>query len=170
MIVATLLAAGCNKKTEGADKPSDKAAGGEGCGKDYGDPMKMYCVTLPAGYTAGPPESDSLAPERIKFKGPKADDGIVVSYGFDSSNWKTYEDQIKANEEWTKGKDKKVLGSGDLKGGSGKWWLVDWSGTKKMVATVKTPDGKAASCDCDNTIPSQTAIDVCKTLRPYPKK
>jgi hypothetical protein len=168
---ASLFFVACNKDgNKDGDKSAAAPAGQEGCGKDYGDPMKMYCVTLPAKYTAGSPKSDTLAPERINFDGPEMGDGITVSYGFDNSEFKTYEDQLKSDEAWTKGKDKKVLSSGATTGNAGKWWLVEWSGTKKMVTTVKTPDGKAVKCDVQNTMPSQGAIDACKTLRPYPKK
>lgn len=169
LVIALLcasLATACNKE-KAADKPAEKAAE-SGCGKDWGDPDKQLCITLPKGYEAkGKIEKSELYSELINIDGPDMGDGVTLTVGFKSSNFKTYEEQLASDENLGSAK---LEASGSTPGNSGKWWFTSNGGTKTVSATAKAPNGKAIMCSTSNTTPSAAAIEVCKTLRPYPGK
>ncbi|GAB3898854.1 hypothetical protein GCM10029964_083960 [Kibdelosporangium lantanae] len=160
-----------DKGTETSSAGSAKPAAEEGCGKDYGDPQKQFCVTLPAGYQADPQiESSELYPELVRFTGPDTGDGISVSVGFTSSNFKTYDDQLNADEGLMKIDGRAVEASGPTKGDQGKWWIFTDSGVRTITATAKAANGKAVNCSPANTTPTPAAVEACKSIRPFTGK
>jgi hypothetical protein len=165
-----LVACGGGDDKGGGDKPA-AAAAESGCGKDYADPAKQFCLTLPAGYTGTPDQldpKDELYSEIIRFKGPNMGDGVDVTVGFSSTNWKVFEDELKMTENLMKSPDRKVEGTGPTAGGTGKWWVFSHGALKTATAVEKAPNGKALMCTTSNGTPSPAAIETCKTLRPYP--
>jgi hypothetical protein len=175
IVCAAFVSVGCNKNAEkggekAAEKPGEKAAEA-GCGNDYGDPDKQLCITLPKGYTVSPKiEKSELYSELINISGPDMGDGVTVTVGFSNSNWKTYEEQLAADEKAMKSLGNELDGSGSTPGNSGKWWSTTQGSTKTVSALAKAPNGKALGCSTANTTPSPAAIEVCKTLRPFPGK
>jgi hypothetical protein len=167
-------AQGCSKN-EDANKGDAKnaavaasaAPAASGCGADYADPNKEFCVSIPPGYTAGKPSPpDELYSELIDFNGPMS--GFTISVGFTSSNWKTYEDQIKSDDPSTS-KDIKVESSGKT-AGTGQWWVYKQGNYDTTVlATVKSNGNKAIRCSPNNTVVKPEVIEACKSLRAYPK-
>jgi hypothetical protein len=171
VLCAASASVGCNKNAEkGAEKAAEKPTEA-GCGNDYGDPDKQLCITLPKGYTVSPKiEKSELYSELINVSGPDMGDGVTLTVGFSSSNWKTYEEQLASDEEATKSYGNKLEGSGATPGNSGKWWITTQGSTKTVSARAKAPNGKALGCSTSNTTPSPAAMEVCKTLRPFPGK
>jgi len=169
-LVSASLALGCNKEKgdeKAAAKPAEQAAE-SGCGKDYGDPDKQLCITLPKGYAVkGTIEKSELYSELINIDGPDMGDGVTLTVGFKNSNLKTYEEQLKYDEELGSAK---LEASGATPGNGGKWRLTSNGGTKTVSATAKAPNGKALMCSTSNSTPSAAAIEVCKTLRPFQGK
>src|SRR5688572_26332359 len=107
---SVLVACGGSDEKSGGDKPV-AAVAESGCGKDYADPAKQFCLTLSAGYTGTPDKldpKDELYSEIIRFSGPNMGDGVDVSVGFSSTNWKVYEDELKMRENLMKALDRKI--------------------------------------------------------------
>lgn len=169
-LLSASLTIACNKDKgdeKAGGKPAEKATE-IGCGTDYGDPDKQLCVTLPKGYEAkGKIEKSELYSELINIDGPDMGDGVTLTVGFTSSNFKTYEEQLASDEVLGSAK---LEASGSTPGNSGKWWFTSNGGTKTVSATAKAPNGKAIKCSTSNTTPSAAAIEVCKSLRPFPGK
>jgi hypothetical protein len=165
LCLASILV-GCGGKAENGAATATE----EGCGTDYGDPQKEFCVTLPAGYKYDRTESDELYSELIHFTGPAPEDGISVSVGFTSSNFTTYEQQLAADEEIMKIAGRTVESTGPTKGDHGKWWLFTDSGIHTIAATAKAAKGKALNCTPENTTPAPGAVEACKSIRPFPTK
>lgn len=169
-LLSASLTIACNKDKGGekaAGKPAEKAAE-SGCGTDYGDPDKQLCITLPKGYEVKAKiEKNELYSELIHVDGPDMGDGVTLTVGFKSSNFKTYEEQLASDEILGSAK---LEASGSTPGNSGKWWFTSNGGTKTVSATAKAPNGKAIMCSTSNTTPSAAAIEVCKSLRPFPGK
>jgi hypothetical protein len=164
------FAQGCTRSDASASEAGAPAAAVSGCGKDYADPQKQFCLTLPAGYAADPKiESDELYSEVITFHGPNVGDGVTVTVGFTNSGYKQYEEQVASDESDTKGKDRKLVSSGATAGG-GKWWIYDWQGTHRASAIAKAPNGKPLRCVNVNGLPSASGLATCKSLRPYGTK
>ncbi len=160
--------AGCKKdepKQAGESAPVVSAA--KDCGTDFADPQKEFCVTIPAGYKANPPDApDVLYSELINVNGPSS--GFTVTVGFTSSNWKTYDDQLKADEALLK--LWKVESSGKT-AGTGQWWVytrTEINGAQVM-STVKSNGDKALRCTPNNMQVAPEVIAACKSLRAYPK-
>jgi hypothetical protein len=169
LIGISLGATACSKKENAGAAPSASAAPEvKGCGADYADPQKEFCVKLPSGYTAGAPGKPSeLYSELIDFNGPMS--GFTVTVGFTSTNWKTYDDQIAADEKWmATGTDIKVEASGATAGG-GKWWSYTNSGSKAFSSTTKSNGNKSLHCSPNNTNIAPEVMDACKSIRAYPK-
>lgn len=171
IVIATCAASslGCNKHEKSgeatADKPAEKAE--TGCGKDYGDPAKQLCLTLPKNYTVSPKiEKSDLYAELINVDGPDMGDGVTLTVGFTSTNFTKYEEQLAAEEQAPSGYQ--LEASGSTPNNSGKWWVRSQGKTKIVSSIVKAPNGKAAMCSTSNLTPSAAAIEVCKTLRPFP--
>lgn len=161
----------CSKNVEKVPEKAVEKAPEVGCGKDYGDPQKVFCVTLPTGYEADPHiESDELYSELIHFKGPNMGDGLTVAVGFSSSNYTTYEQQLASDEEVMKMARRKVESSGATPGNQGKWWLYTDSGIRTLSARAKAANGKPVGCDPSNSTPSPEAVEACKSIRPFPTK
>lgn len=169
-LLSASLAIACNKgkaDENAGGKPAEKATE-SGCGKDYGDPDKQLCITLPKGYEAkGKIEKSELYSELIHIDGPDMGDGVTLTVGFRNSNFTKYEEQLASDEQLGSAK---LEASGSTPGNSGKWWFTSNGGTKTVSATAKAPNGKAIMCSTSNTTPSAAAIEVCKTLRPFPGK
>lgn len=165
-LLATSLTIACSK--EKGDEKAGVKAPETGCGNDYGDPDKQLCITLPKGYEVkGQIEKSELYSELIRIDGPDMGDGVTLTVGFTNSNFTTYEEQLKSDEELGSAK---LEASGPTPGNGGKWRAVVNGGTKTVSATVRAPNGKALMCSTSNTTPSAAAIEVCKTLRPFPGK
>jgi hypothetical protein len=170
VLCAASLSTGCKNAEKGGEKAADKPAAESGCGSDYGDPDKQLCITLPKGYTVSPKiEKSELYSELINISGPDMGDGVTLTVGFSSSNWKTYEEQLAADEKATTLYGNKLEASGSTPG-NGKWWLTTQGSTKAVRSLAKAPNGKALGCSTSNTTPSAAAMEVCKTLRPFPGK
>jgi len=172
-VVATLNVTGCSKKDEAKkDEPAaaaPTAAAAQGCGGDYADPAKEFCVQLPAGYTAGTPDPpNSLYAELIGFNGPNS--GFNITVGFTSSNWKTYDDQLKADQEFTSMSSIKVTSTGKT-AGTGQWWVYTRadSTNSEVLSSVKSNGDKALRCTANNTVVTPEVVAACKSLRAYPK-
>ena len=160
-------ATACSKKDDAAPSAAASAAPASGCGSDYADPQKEFCLKLPATYKAQTPSApNELYSQDIKFEGP-ANNGVHVLVGFSSSNWKTYDDQFKSDDEWVTSKAK-LESSGPMTG-TGKWWSFTNQGYKSFKAMVKSNGDKAIFCEPTNMEVAQEVIDICKTLRAYPK-
>ncbi|GMV14332.1 MAG: hypothetical protein HS104_19380 [Polyangiaceae bacterium] len=166
-LLSASLTVACNKEKAGEQaKPAEKTE--SGCGTDYGDPDKQLCITLPKGYEVkGTIQKSELYSELINIDGPDMGDGVTLTVGFKNSNFKTYEEQLASDEELGSAK---LEASGSTPGQSGKWWFTSNGGTKTVSATAKAPNGKAIMCSTSNTTPSAAAIEVCKSLRPFPGK
>ncbi len=169
IVACAASSVGCNKNDKGGEKAADEpAAKAEtGCGEDYGDPAKQLCLTLPKNYTVNPKiEKSELYAELIHIDGPDMGDGVTLTVGFTSTNFTKYEEQLAAEEQAPSGYE--VEASGSTPNDSGKWWLRSQGKTKIVSSIVKAPHGKAAMCSTSNLTPSPAAIEVCKTLRPFP--
>jgi hypothetical protein len=158
---------GCNKNEE-TKKEDTKASAAQGCGSDYADPQKEFCVTIPTGYTPEKPSAPTeLYSELINFNGPMS--GFTISVGFSSSNWKTFDDELKADDSWLKtGKGIKIESSGKT-AGTGQWWVYTQDGTNQVSALVKSNGDKAIHCSPNNTSVAPEVIAACKSVRAYPK-
>ncbi len=161
----------CSKKDDAKkDEPAAAATlAASGCGADYADPQKEFCVQLPAGYKAGPPDPPSeLYAELIAFNGPNS--GFNITLGFTSSNWKTYADQLKADQSFMGMSSMKTTATGQTSG-TGQWWVYARTGstTSEVLATVKSNGDKALRCTANNTVVAPEVIAACKSLRAYPK-
>ncbi len=169
LAVATLGVTSCSKKDEAkTDEPAAPAAA-QGCGADYADPQKEFCVTLPAGYKAGAPDApNDLYSELIGFNGPMS--GFNVTVGFSSSNWKTYDDQLKADQSFVAMPSFKVTANGKT-AGTGQWWVYTRTGStdSEVLSSVKSNGNKSLRCTPNNTVVAPEVIAACKSLRAYPK-
>lgn len=171
VLCAASASVGCNKNADKGAEKTEKPAAESGCGSDYGDPDKQLCITLPKNYTVSPKiEKSELYSELINVSGPDMGDGVTLTVGFSSTNWKTYEEQLAADEKAKTSYGNKLEASGSTPGNSGKWWITSQGGTKTVSALAKAPNGKALGCSTSNTTPSPAAMEVCKTLRPFPGK
>lgn len=169
VVVGAMGLTACSKKADaGGGAAPSASAEVKGCGADYADPAKEFCVKLPAGYTAGKPDAPSeLYSELINFNGPMS--GFTVTVGFTSSNWKTYDDQLAADEKsMTTSESIKVDGTGATLGG-GKWWSYTNSGSKGFSSVTKSNGNKAIGCNPNNTNVAPEVIEACKSIRAYPK-
>ncbi len=162
-----VFATACKKKEDAAPSPAASAAPASGCGSDYADPQKEFCLKLPATYTAGAPETpNELYSVDIKFEGP-ANNGVHVLVGSTSSNFKTYDEQFKSDDTWVA--SKATLESSGPMTGTGKWWSYTNQGYKSFKAMVKSNGDKTIFCEPTNTVVVSEVIEICKTLRAYPK-
>ena len=169
-VLATALAAGgCQDKKKTEDKPekaTSSASPVKGCGADFTDPAKELCLTLPTGFTAAPDPNPpkELYSELINFSGPN-NVTFSITVGFTSSNWKTYDDQVKSDADFIKGM--KVDASGKTTG-TGQWWTYDNRGYKSVTAVVKSNGDKAIRCNSTDA-ESAPVVAACKSIRAYPK-
>jgi hypothetical protein len=171
LLLSTLGVSAC-KKGDGAGGSSSA----EGCGSDYADPMKQFCITVPKDWVA-PAKIGATGPYDELFEIKNADankyaDGVSLTLGFSTTSSKTYEDELAYMEKVkTKSTIDKVEATGATPGGSGKWWATSRQGGQKFLTSIaKAPNGKAISCSPSNTLPSPASLEACKTIRPYPTK
>lgn len=158
-------ATGCTKE--------DKAQGGAGstaagCGSDYADPMKEFCVKVPAGYTPKPlskPPIDSYT-EAVDFNA--ATSGFQIAVGVSDKDFKTYEDERKSAESFMKGVTGRKIEATGKTASEGQWWVYT-QGTKFVKAVAKSNSGKAIICEHNNTNVTPEVIEACKSIRAYPK-
>lgn len=186
-IVGSLVGVGgCKKKGDAADKtgtttevkdaaptaPGTAAAApaapaGGGCGTDWANPLKTYCVTVPAGYTPG--EATSTAnfhAEKIKFTGPDGSFDIYDDMGgaFDTV-MAEHDREVKTNS----------LKESGATPGTGTWWFYTESETPRMVSVVKANNGDPIWCHANDSDADEAdgipagAMAACKSLRAYPK-
>lgn len=169
LAVAALCTTGCSKKDEGG-AGSTTTTSAKDCGADYADPLKEFCIKLPPGYTPGTPEpADALLSESIDFKSGKAGVYFTVSVGFSSASYKTYDEQMKSDED-TYGKTQtgvKAEANGATAGG-GKWWVYTMGGNKRVQSDTKSKANKVIACFAQ-VDSNPEVIEACKSVRPYPK-
>lgn len=164
LLVSTLGVSGCKN-----------GSSAEGCGSDYADPMKQFCITVPKDWKApaqvtGTPPYDELF-EIKNADANKYSDGVSLTLGFSNSNNKTYEDELGYLEKInTTSKTDKLEGTGATPGGGGKWWATSRQGQKYLTSLAKAPNGKPVHCSPSNSLPSPASLEACKTIRPYPTK
>lgn len=166
-MVSTLGVSAC-KKGDGSSA--------DGCGSDYADPMKQFCITVPKDWKA-PAKIDSKGSPYdelfdIKNADPaKYSDGVSLTLGFSSPSNKTYEQELAYIEKIkTTSTSDKLDGTGSTPGGSGKWWATSRQSQKSLTAIAKAPNGKPIYCSPSNSLPSPASLEACKTIRPYPTK
>jgi hypothetical protein len=171
-MVPLVFVLGCSKSEVKPNPPlpmsgAAAASVAKDCGTDYADPLKEFCVTIPTGYTVGHfAKPDDLYSEQINFNGP--DSGFSISVGFSSTNWTSYEDELKANEARVAAPDIKVESSG-LTGGTGKWWVTTRTGGNRNIwAVAKSNGNRSISCSANNTFVAPAVIEACKSIRAYP--
>lgn len=126
-------------------------------------------MQLPAGYKAGPPDAPStLYAELIGFNGPGS--GFNITVGFTSSNWKTYDDQLKADQAFMTMSGMKVVSTGKT-ASTGQWWEFTRAGStsSEVLSSVKSNGDKSLRCMANNTVVAPEVIAACKSLRAYPK-
>jgi hypothetical protein len=169
-LVLALGASAC-KKGDGAGGSS-----ADGCGSDYADPMKQFCITVPKDWKA-PDKITGTGPYDELFEIKNADankyaDGVSLTLGFSTTSSKTYEDELAYTEKVkTSSTQDKVEATGSTPGGSGKWWATSRQGGQKFLSAIaKAPNGKAIHCSPSNSLPSPASLEACKTIRPYPTK
>jgi hypothetical protein len=162
-------AVACSKKEDAAPSAAASAAApASGCGSDYESPNKEFCLKLPAAYKPLKPSApSSLYSLDIKFDKPDDAQGVHVLVGAGAPDANTYAEQLKEDDEWLAAKTK-VESSGPMPG-TGKWWQFTNQGYKSFKALVKSNDDKPIFCTGSNTEPSKEVMDICKTLRAYPK-
>lgn len=164
----SLVTGGCKKEDAKGDDKAASAA--KGCGSDYADPLKEFCVKVPAGYEAKPQSKvpTELYSEIVDFNGPGS--GFAISVGFSHSNFKTFDEALKTDEEWmTTTKDVKIQGSGNLQG-TGKWWTYKRGNYDVDVkAMAKSNGNKVINCAANNQDVKPEVLEACKTVRAYPK-
>jgi hypothetical protein len=170
LLVSALGVSAC-KKGDGAGGSST-----EGCGSDYADPMKQFCITVPKDWKA-PDKIGATGPYDELFEIKNADpnkysDGVSLTLGFSSPSNKSYEEELAYIEKVkTKSTQDKVEATGSTPGGTGKWWATSrQGGQKSLTAIAKAPNGKPIYCSPSNSLPSPASLEACKTIRPYPTK
>jgi hypothetical protein len=172
LCLASILV-GCSGKAEKSTEKSTETATEEGCGTDYGDPQKEFCVTLPAGFKYDRTEPNELYSEVIHFTSPDQQDGIVVTVGFTNGK-QTYEEQLALDEETMKIPGRTVESTGTTKGDDGKWWLWFFTDggdvTKTIEARAKAANGKVSGCEPASNNLTPAVIEACKSIRPFPAK
>lgn len=169
LAVATMCTTACSKKDEGG-AGSTTTTSAKDCGGDYADPLKEYCIKLPPGYTAGTPNApDALEAERIEFSSGKAGINFDVSVGFSSASNKTYDQQLKDDEDsYSKTQTGVTAVANGATAGGGKWWVYTMGGNKRVQSDTKSKGGKPVRCFAQvDTNPE--IIEACKTVRPFPK-
>jgi hypothetical protein len=167
----SICALACTKKDDAGTTSTTAAAApaaapASGCGSDWADPQKEFCVKLPPGFTAGKSDPPSaLYSELITFRDEKGVE-FTVTVGFSSTNWKSYTDELTAEEKWLgESKDIKMGTSGET-AGEGKWWIFKNGGYDSVISLTKSNGDKAIKCSGDDGTPG---VDACKSIRAYPK-
>lgn len=164
LLLVAAMTAGCGKKGESG------ATAEQGCGSDWADAQKQFCLKMPAGYTPAPQSAGGgeLYSEIIDFNGPSS--GFTITVGFTSSNFTTYEEQLAADEDIMKMAGRSVESTGGTPGQS-KWWIFTdkASGSaKNIVVTAKANGNKSLRCSPNNTVVAPEVMDACKSIRAYP--
>ncbi len=148
-----------------AAAPAGGAAGG--CGSDWANPMKTYCVTVPAGYTPGEPTStENFTAENIKFTGP---DGSFEIY---DDKGDAYDKTLASHDKEVKANPVKETGT---TAGTGQWWYYTESEYPRMMSLIKANSGEPIWChasgkpdDEGDGLPA-APMAACKSLRAYPQ-
>jgi hypothetical protein len=79
MSIAALASASCKKKDAGGESAGKTAeAPKEGCGTDFADPDKQFCVKLPAGYKLEKANKEEEGSVRYEFEGPQQRFNVLV--------------------------------------------------------------------------------------------
>ena len=167
-VAVIALSVGCKKdesKSTSTTSASVSAAPASGCGADYTDPKKEFCMKLPADFKPTEDKSPGeLYTEIIRFDSDM--DHFTVSIGFQSSNFTTFDEAVAADEKWMKeSKNIKIESSGATAAG-GKFWLYDNQGYSSVQSSTKSNGNKVIKCDSNDRKPA--IIDACKSIRAYP--
>ena len=166
----SICAIACTKKdaagTATTASATASAAAVSGCGADYADPKKEFCMKLPEGFKVeADPSPGELYVEIMKFDGPM--DHFSVSVGFSSSNFKSFDEQLASDEKWM-GESKSIkIESTDKTAGAGKMWLYTNQGYTSVSSMTKSNGDKAIHCESNDRKPG--IIEACKSIRAYPK-
>ncbi len=167
----SICALACTKKDDAGSGTTTTSASAaavptSGCGADYADPQKEYCLKLPPGFKPGKPEEPSeLYSELIRYRDENNVE-FTITVGFSSTNFKTYAEAFAADEKWmNESKDIKIVATGKT-AGDGKWWTFKNGGYESVTSMTKSNGDKVIKCSGDDGTP---AVDVCKSVRAYPK-
>ncbi len=171
-VAAICAATGCTKKDDAGSATTTAttaaAAPASGCGSDYADPKKEFCMKLPEGFEAkadANPPAD-LYVEIVRVNGPTG--SFDVSVGFSSTNFTTYDQALAAEETWLNGGSKSIkLESSGKTAGDGKWWLYMNDSYASVLSYTKSNGNKVIKCSSSDRQPG--IIDACKSIRAYPK-
>ena len=166
MVALSLCATSCTKKDDA--KGEGGAGAAAGCGSDYADPMKEFCIKVPAGYTPkvkAKPPTDTYS-EAVDFDATMS--GIQVLVGFSDKDYKTYEDERSSAERFMKGVTGRKIDASGKTASEGQWWVYSQGG-KFVKAVAKSNSNKAIICESNNTNVTPEVIEACKTIRAYPK-
>lgn len=164
--VAAMLV-GCGSAGSPVPGTAAPAAQGGGCGADYADPEKRYCVTLASGWQEIPhKEADELG--RWQKFGGSDSSGVFVKVGLESSFRETLDKQVAWHERSLREVVQVQFETGATKGGAGRWWLYEKYGSPVIDSVAVAANGKLVFCRPTNTHPTSVMIEVCKSIRPYP--
>ncbi|MDB4952620.1 MAG: hypothetical protein JWO36_189 [Myxococcales bacterium] len=164
IITAAFATVGCKKKEGVADQSSKTAeVPKEGCGTDYADPAKQFCVKLPPGYALETSHKDDSG-TTFEFKGPEMRFDVLVW----SNPTFTYDYQLGIYGDAMKKPDHTDVESGGTPGQT-QWWAYKFgTDTKLITALAKSSAGMAMQCESNGSPVPPEIMDACKTLRPYP--
>ncbi|CAN5636243.1 hypothetical protein BH09MYX1_BH09MYX1_30840 [soil metagenome] len=166
----SICATGCTKKDDAGTATTTattaSAAPASGCGADYADPKKEFCMKLPDGFEPTvDKDPGTLYVEIVKFDAPM--DHFDVSVGFSSSNFTSYDEQLASDEKWMgESKTLKIESSGKT-AADGKWWLYTDQGYTEVGSETKSNGNNVIHCQSNDRKPG--IIDACKSIRAYPK-
>ena len=168
-VAVIALSMGCKKdesKGTSTTSASVSAAPVSGCGADYTDPKKLFCMKLPTGYTPKEDKQTSeLYSEIVNFDTDM--EHFTVSVGFQSTNFTSYDEAVASDEKWMKeSKNIKIESSGATPAG-GKFWIFNNQGYDSVQSSTKSNDNKVIKCDSNDRKPA--IIEACKSIRAYPK-
>jgi hypothetical protein len=155
-LLGAVAAAGCHKDEP---KPSASApAAAPGCGSDYADPNKQFCIAVGPDYQpVAPVKEGELV--RTSFNAAMSGIDVLVLP-------KEFDEQVALTDKTMHGSDRKLEESGGTPGKT-KWWVYSIGKKKYVEALAKSSNGKAIECSSNNSVVPPAVIDACKTLRPY---
>jgi hypothetical protein len=170
LLVVLAATAACDKKKDaGAGGAGNAASTGPGCGSDWADPLKLFCVKVPAGYTAGSPSAPNvLYAEGVEFSGPNG--GFEINVGFTSSTFTSYDEEVADEDKILNKPDTTIQSTGGTPGES-KWWITQDKGFSYKVvrAIAKSNGNKAIICSPTSTGDlAPEIVEACKSVRAYP--
>ncbi len=163
-ILGAIAATGCKKK-DGTGDPAAKTAEAPkaGCGSDFADPDKQFCVKLPAGYKLESSHKDDSGIE-YSFAGPERRFDVLVW----TNPQFTYDYQLGVYGPAMKQADHTDVQSGGTPGQT-QWWTYKFGTDTPMITMLaKANSGLALQCSCNGTPEPPEITEACKSLRAYP--